>query len=138
MAAGEEGDAVPVLPISSATTTSIAVVGRLATAPNLGDLGSSQVHPPSVVTPLEGIAAAGGWDIRHHEGTDVAGAAELAAACDVAVVVVGADHRDEGEWVVRSGGDRASLRLRPADERLVEAVVAANPRVAVAGGGAPS
>lgn len=126
--------AAPVLPLSSATASSVAVVGRLAAVPNLGDLGSSEVHPPSVVTPLEGIAAAGGWDgidVRHHDGADVRAAAALAAVCDVAVVVVGSDFQDEGEWIIRAGGDRASLRLGEADERLVEAVARANPRVAV-------
>ncbi len=134
VASAQGADAAPVLPLSASTTSSVAVVGRLAASPNLGDLGSSQVHPPSVVTPLEGIAAAGGWDgidVRHHDGTDVAGAASLAASCDVVVVVVGSDFHDEGEWVVRSGGDRSSLRLRAADEKLVEAVARANPRVAV-------
>ena len=36
----------------------IAVLGRLAAVPNLGDRGSSNVIPPSVVTPLDGLRAA--------------------------------------------------------------------------------
>ena len=38
----------------TSTVRSVAVIGWLAAEPNLGDLGSSQVHPPSVVTLLHG------------------------------------------------------------------------------------
>ena len=124
----------PVLPIPGDATTSIAVIGWLAAEPNLGDLGSSQVHPPSVVTVLHGLVTAGerhGVVVRYHDGRDVAAAEELAARCDVALVVAGSSHRDEGEWIITDGGDRSSLRLRPADEELIGAVAAANRRTAV-------
>ncbi len=126
--------ASPVLPIDASSVRSIAVIGWLAAKPNLGDLGSSQVHPPSVVTLLEGLQAAGarhGIDIAHHDGRDAEAAAAAAAAADVAIVVAGSTWRDEGEWILRAGGDRRSLRLAKADEVVVGAVARANPRTAV-------
>ena len=127
-------DPAPVLPIDPSTVRSIAVIGRLAAKPNLGDLGSSQVHPPSVVTLLEGMQAAGarhGIDIRHHDGQDASAAAQVAAEADVAIVVTGSTWRDEGEWILRAGGDRRSLRLADVDEAMIRAVAGANDRTAV-------
>lgn len=59
-------------------------------------------------------------------GDHIARAAELAAACDVAVVVVGTDDDWETE-----GEDRAGLDLPSDQDELVTAVVAANPRTVV-------
>ncbi len=96
------GDA-PVLPLDPALLRRIAVIGRLATAPNEGDLGSSWVHAPSHVSPLDGIRAAfPDADVVLVEQDDPHAAAQAAAAADVALVVVGFDGRDEGEYV---GGD---------------------------------
>ncbi|MFZ4516828.1 MAG: glycoside hydrolase family 3 C-terminal domain-containing protein [Microthrixaceae bacterium] len=131
--AGRGGPA-PVLPLDPARVGSLAVLGVLAAEPNLGDLGSSQVHPPSVVTLLQGLTSAGerhGVDVRHHDGADPEGAAALAAACGAAVVVVGCTWRDEGEWIIRAGGDRRTLELDAGSVALVEAVAAANPATAV-------
>jgi beta-glucosidase len=127
-------DPAAMLPIDASTVRSIVVIGALAAEPNLGDLGSSQVHPPSVVTLLEGLQQAGashGVDVGHHDGQDLTAAARTAAAADVAIVVAGSTWRDEGEWILRAGGDRRSLRLAPADEALIAAVGRANPRTAV-------
>ncbi len=129
----------PVLPLDPTTVRSVAVVGRLASLPNIGDLGSSQVHPPEVVTLLDGLRAAGaahGFEVTYDDGTDPAAAAAVAGAADVAVVVVGSTFRDEGEYLLKAGGDRTSLRLRTADEDLVQRVARAQPRtVAVLMGG---
>ncbi|GAA4203084.1 glycoside hydrolase family 3 protein [Actinocatenispora rupis] len=63
----------------------------------------------------------------------IAAAAETAAACDVAVVVVGTNNRVESE-----GYDRADLALPGRQDDLVRAVLAANPRtVVVVNAGAP-
>jgi beta-glucosidase len=78
---------------------SIAVIGRLADTPNLGDRGSSRVHPPDVVTPLAGLRQRFGDGVVHDDGSDVAAAAACAAGADVAVVVVGYTHLDEGEYI---------------------------------------
>ncbi|WP_312168495.1 glycoside hydrolase family 3 C-terminal domain-containing protein [Microbacterium sp.] len=157
-------DGTSILPLSPAIAR-LAVIGSLADATNMGDHGSSLVHPPSAVTPLGGLREAlPDVDIIHSDGTDVAAAAASAAQADVAVLVVGMNHDDEGErvenddldlsilgfpfnfapvkWLMKKmprkntsqfgrGGDRESLTLHPADERLIAAVTAANPSTVV-------
>ncbi len=99
----EPVDGTPVLPLDPAAVRRIALVGRLVTAPNTGDLGSSNVRPPSVATPLDGIRAAfPDAEVLLVTDDDPAAAAEAARAADVAVVVAGFDEKDEGEYV---GGD---------------------------------
>jgi beta-glucosidase len=94
----------PVLPLDPATVGSIALIGRLADAPNMGELGSSQVHPPSFVTPREGILAAfPAAEVVVVVDDDPEAAAAAASRCDVAVVVAGFDHHDEGEYVDPAG-----------------------------------
>jgi len=79
----------------------IALIGRLAAVANLGDRGSSDGRPTHVVTPLEGLRAAlgAGGELHHDAGRSLDAARTLAARCDVAVVVVGYTHRDEGEFL---------------------------------------
>ena len=52
------GERAPMLPLDRRDRARIAVIGRLASLPNTGDHGSSRVHPPAVVTPLDGLRAA--------------------------------------------------------------------------------
>jgi beta-glucosidase len=158
----------PLLPIDPGSVQSIALIGRLATASNMGDHGSSDVRPPSFVSPLDGIRAAfPSAEVRLVEEDDVDAAVRAATGADVAVVVAGFDAQDEGEFIglddetVSSlqalfppipeemvsvlgeayrdgteqdsgGGDRVSLTLRPVDEEIIRAVVAANPSTVVA------
>ncbi len=101
----------PVLPLKVAELKSLAVIGRLAALPNLGDRGSSSVDPPSTVTPLEGLRMAlpKRVEVLYDDGSDRSRAAEVAGGADAAVVIVGYDHEDEGEnmdtglplWLVR-------------------------------------
>ncbi len=87
-----------VLPLKSGQK--LAVIGRLAATPNTGDGGSSNTQPAYVVTPLEGLRAALGTDaITHDDGGDPARAAAAAKAAEVALVVVGYTHEDEGEYI---------------------------------------
>ncbi|MCC6850083.1 MAG: glycoside hydrolase family 3 C-terminal domain-containing protein [Deltaproteobacteria bacterium] len=129
------GDGRALLPFDLASVRRIAVVGRLAALPNTGDHGSSRVRPPEVATPLAGLLAAAparGAVVVDAASDDAARGAAAARAADVAVVVVGCTFRDEGEYLsCLGGGDRTALRLRPAHERLIEAVAAANPRTVV-------
>jgi beta-glucosidase len=142
----EPVDGVPVLPLQPGVRR-IALVGRLATAANLGDHGSSNVmHTPSTCSPYDGLRAAfPDAEVVLVEADDPAAAAQAAAACDVAVVVAGFTAADEGEHIpletidegadsgaMGEGGDRVSLRLRPVDEEIIAAVAAANPRTVVA------
>lgn len=78
----------------------LALIGRLAGIPNTGDGGSSMTHPAHVVTPLEGLRAAlGAEQVAFDDGADRQRAAETARAAEVAVVVVGYTHQDEGEFI---------------------------------------
>jgi beta-glucosidase len=132
--APSDADPAPMLPIDPGRVRSLAVMGDLAAIENLGDLGSSQVHPPSVVTLLQGLTAAGdrhGIEVRYHDGSDTDRTAALAASCDAVVVVAGSSFRDEGEWIIRAGGDRPNLRLADHHVAMIDAAATANPRVAV-------
>jgi beta-glucosidase len=90
----------PLLPLSPWQVRTIAVVGRLAASPNMGDHGSSDVRAPSRSTPVEGLREAFP-DARIVLVTDddAERAAAAARGADVAVVIAGFDARDEGEYV---------------------------------------
>ncbi|HEV2663269.1 MAG TPA: glycoside hydrolase family 3 C-terminal domain-containing protein, partial [Blastocatellia bacterium] len=79
----------------------LAVIGKLAAVPNTGDGGSSNTRPPYVITPLQGLQEAleGQADIIYDDGSDPARAAEVARDAEVAVVVAGYTHLDEGEYI---------------------------------------
>ncbi len=130
-----------VLPLDPGSVESLAVFGPLAALPVTGDRGSSHVRAPSVATVLDGLLTVGERyviDVRHQRGEDLGAAGFTASRADAAVVVAGYTHRDEGEKVLRRGGDRRQLTLRPEDERLIRTVAAANRRtiVVLIGGGA--
>ena len=132
------------LPLSAGT--SVALIGDLADTPRFQGSGSSQVNPTRVEAPRELLEAQGedarglvltgyarGYD-RHGGTSDalIAEAVALAASADVALVYVGLDELAESE-----GLDRPHMRLPEGQDRLIEAVVAANPRtVLVLTGGA--
>jgi beta-glucosidase len=126
------------LPLDEAALRSVAVLGRLADAPNLGDYGSSRVYPPDTVTIVEGLREAlGAGRVVHEPGSDLAKARAAAKAASVVVVVVGFDQSDEGEYIPEKpnkeewGGDRENLALKPADRELILAAAAENPRTIV-------
>jgi beta-glucosidase len=123
-----------VLPLDPGSVESLAVFGRLAALPATGDRGSSHVRAPSVATLLDGLQAVGERhviDVRYQGGEDLAAAGFAASRADGAVVVAGYTHRDEGENVLRGGGDRKQLTLGPEDERLIRTVAAGNRRTIV-------
>lgn len=128
-----------VLPIDASKVNTIAVIGELATVPNTGDKGSSRVYPPHVITALQGIEARfAGKRILHDNGRNHARAARTARDADVAIVVAGYTHRDEGEFIFNRGGDRSSLGLRERDVALIESVASGNAStVVVLEGGGP-
>ena len=117
----------------------VGVFGKLATLPATGDVGSSRVPCSRVVTLLEGLQA-------RHDRVELFRDPKRAGEVDVAVVVVGFTHRDEGEYIVldpnkgadawqppgvSGGGDRRTLGLRPDDVSLIEGVAERNPRTVV-------
>lgn len=128
------------LPIADSSTTSIAVLGRLADVEQIGDTGSSDVDPSDVVTALEGITARAGGNISvTHIASEVLSPADRAtvAAADYTIIVVGNDENDEGEDLI-GGGDRTTMALTPAEQGLITAVAAlnANTIVVLEGGSA--
>ena len=88
-----------VLPLDPAIA-SIAVIGRLAVAANMGDHGSSQVRPPSSVSPIDGIRAAyPNATMTIVAEDDIAAAVAAAAAAEVAIIIAGYTAEDEGEYL---------------------------------------
>jgi len=123
-----------ILPIDTAQVKNIAVIGKLASIPNIGDKGSSMVRPPYVVTPLMGIRAAAppNSKIIYSSGRRMDKTIGIAREADIAVVIAGYTHKDEGEHMPFSkGGDRDSLNLRPNDEKLIARTAAVNPNTVV-------
>ena len=94
------------------------------------------VHPPYVVTPLQGIqSSAGEIEVTYADGSDLGKTVQAARFAD-AVVVVGYTYQDEGEYFKKPfqpvhGGDRMRLSLSLAEERLILAIARANPKVVV-------
>jgi beta-glucosidase len=127
------------LPLSAGAT--VALIGTFAHEPRYQGTGSSRVNPTRLTTAAEEFSRRG-LAVRHAPGYDPDGtvspqlradAVAAAAACDVAVVMVGLPHVAESE-----GFDREHLRLPDSHDALVEAVCAANPRTVVAvSNGAP-
>uniref|UniRef100_A0A7R9TBI4 Probable beta-glucosidase G n=1 Tax=Prasinoderma coloniale TaxID=156133 RepID=A0A7R9TBI4_9VIRI len=103
----------------------VAVIGDAAhNAPIVVGGGSGRVQPPYVATHLQGIrAAAIAGGVSYTPSGDRDAAALVAAAADVAVVVVGVNSSE--------GSDRDSLSLAAEDDALVEAVIAAQPDTVV-------
>jgi beta-glucosidase len=99
------------LPLDAAMGGRIAVIGRLAAIPNLGDGGSSNVHPPSVITPLDGLRAAFASATIEHSDDDPS----IAAEAEVAVVVVGYTLDDEGEYIDNAGTEALMFMFPPPD-----------------------
>ncbi|CAJ0551505.1 Ff.00g114350.m01.CDS01 [Fusarium sp. VM40] len=160
----------PLLPLDEAAISRLALVGRLANKSNTGDKGSSRVFSPTVVTPYQGLKdGLSNAEVILEDSDSPDYAARAAAQADVAVVIVGYDSNDEGEYVVPSlqndpclselfppttnsaeeetlsiiqgksaigkqesalevgaGGDRLSLRLRPRDVEIINAVATVN------------
>lgn len=123
------------LPIERNGVRRVAVIGRHANRPRLGDFGSSMVLPIRAVTPLAGIKnKADGVYVTSYTGRLTYLAKLHAMAADVAVVVVALTAFDEGEWVFPGlpfGGDREHLGLAPCDVEMINAVAEVNDRVVV-------
>ena len=104
----------PVLPLDPESITRLAVLGRLADEANLGDHGSSRVFPPTIATVLAGLREAlPGANVLTPSDFSANAAVALADTCDVAIVVVGLTHEDEGEYVDPSTQHRLSHLLPP-------------------------
>jgi beta-glucosidase len=115
-----------ILPVSTATTKSIAVIGADGTTdPETAGTGSSSVTAASVVSPLSGIIAraGSGATVTSYSGADPTQAAAAAAKAQVAIVFAS---YSEGE-----GSDLTSISLPNNQDAMIEAVAAANPNTIV-------
>lgn len=85
----------------------VLVLGRLAAQENTGDHGSSNVTPPYVITPLEGLKRyfGPGVEILHRDEAQSAEARQLAQEVDCVIIVAGNDHAAEGEHIAPGGAD---------------------------------
>ena len=103
----EAVDGKPVLPLAERPLGRVALLGRLADQPNMGDTGSSQTFPPSSVSIAEALRERLGQSLDHRGAIPVRQAVEAARGADAAIVVVG-PAEPEGEALV---ADPASYRL---------------------------
>ncbi len=124
------------LPLDKTKIRKLAVLGKLSDQPNIGDHGSSMVHPPYTVSPLQGLTNLLGEtvEIAQHDGKLLAPAVETARNADAVVIVAGYDSFDEGEYMkeqILAGGDRDSLSLHANEIELITAAAEVNPKCIV-------
>lgn len=122
-----------ILPFSKEKTNRIVVLGVLGDTENIGDHGSSKVHPYYTITPLRGLMKKMPTaEILYHDGSDIDKARALAKDADAVVIVAGYIHSDEGEFladrsdIAEMGGDRASMRLHKRDVDLISGMKGVN------------
>lgn len=122
-----------ILPLCKESTKKIVVLGVLGDTENIGDHGSSKVHPYYTITPLRGLMKKMPTaEIIYNDGSDIDRARSLAAEADAVVVVAGYIHSDEGEFladrsdIAEMGGDRASMRLHKRDIDLIKGLEGIN------------
>ncbi len=127
-----------ILPLDKGKTDKILVLGVLGDTENIGDHGSSKVHPYYTVTPLRGLMKKmPSAQILYNDGTNLKRAKELAADADAVIVVVGYIHSDEGEYlsdrsdIAEVGGDRSSMRLHRRDIDLIQGIQGINKNTVV-------
>ena len=124
----ENADGTTLLPLAEQDLQRVAVLGRLAAEPNLGDTGSSNVKPPNTVSVVQGLRERLGSHRVVRDGGDATPqrAADVARTADVAVVVVGLTPKDEGEALIALGPDTMTLfggiMRRPLVARLTSAL----------------
>ena len=113
----------------------VAVIGDFAETPRYQGAGSSGVNPTRVDSPLEALKGSGlniaGYAQGFHRdgGADEAlqaAAVELAKSADIVLLYLGLAEVSEVE-----GADRTHMKLADCQNALVEALVKANPNVAV-------
>jgi beta-glucosidase len=113
-----------ILPLDPSSLHSIALIGPYAAKASTGGGGSSSVRAIYTVAPAQGLQTRLGPKVAIQllDGSDLAKAAEAAKSAGVAIVMVG-DHESEGH--------DHEIALSGNQDRLVEAVAAANPRTVV-------
>lgn len=125
------------LPLDMYKLHSIAVIGPRA---NAVDLDWYSGTPPFVITPLQGIQSYVGSSVKVSYAADNTNGAAVQAAksSDVAIVFVGNQPTCGMGWGQcpdptegKEAFDRKSISMNPDQEKLIQAVYAANPRTIV-------
>jgi beta-glucosidase len=114
-----------ILPLSTSTVKSIAVIGDDAsTSVQSAGGGSASVVAPYVVSPLQGITSRAGSGVTvTYAPTNVSQAVAAAQSANVAIVFA-SDFESEGS-------DLTSIDLPAAENQVISAVAAANPNTIV-------
>lgn len=122
-----------VLPFDKKKIKRIALIGDLASTKNIGDLGSSSVHPSFVVSPEQGIREFfNNIEINKAKTKEIEKSKVIASQADAVVIVVGNRARDEGEnMFFIGGGDRDSLFLCNDEARLIRETAVTNKNTVV-------
>ncbi len=132
---GLASSAAKLLPLDAKRLKTIAVIGPLADTVALDWYSGT---PPYTVTPMAGIRERAGAAVQvtYADGSDLAAAAALAKAADVAIVIIGNNPTCGAGWnkcPLPSDGkeaiDRKSLTL--GQEDIAKAVFAVNPKTVV-------
>ncbi|WP_407426156.1 glycoside hydrolase family 3 C-terminal domain-containing protein [Arcticibacter sp.] len=143
------------LPLKKAAVKSIAVIGQNATRENSMGGGSSQVKAKYEITPLQGltsllgkqttIAYAQGYTIARGQKADqrlIDEAVAAAKSADAAIIFCGWTHGyDYAKWDDNAydaeGVDKPSLEMPFRQDKLIKAVLKANPKtiIVLMGGG---
>ncbi|RXJ74056.1 hypothetical protein CS022_05285 [Veronia nyctiphanis] len=127
-------DRKPLLPLDKNQQQKVAIIGFLACEENTGDHGSSAVYPKNVVTTLDGMRQhcdGSNVQIVFDDGKSISDATRIASEADVVIVCAGFTHKEEGEYIILSGGDRDNLGLKAHDEQLINSVSNVNQNTAV-------
>lgn len=120
------------LPLDAQSIGSVVLVGPLADAENVGDVGSSDVVSTDVITPLEGLALALGAEhvTAVTEFPFSPDDETLLKEADAVICVVGLTAEQEGEGLI-AAGDREDMALPQGQPALISAAAALNERVIV-------
>lgn len=113
----------------------VALFGSLASVCNLGDKGSSNVHPPYAVSIEEGLLKKAKDFKRHitvgHPKESIKEIKKRGSDADKVIVIVGSTYLNEGEHMEVVGGDRDSIRLSQEDQNLIKELSDVNDNIIV-------
>lgn len=119
------------LPLDRSSIKKLAVVGDLAKVENIGDYGSSQVHPPYVKTFMQALEENyPDVNVTFVPSASVILKAEEIKSADAVIILCGMRHGDEGEYIFVIGGDRKDLGLKNGEVSMLKTVALLNKNTA--------
>lgn len=109
------------LPLDRDKYKNIVVLGDLAKVENIGDYGSSQVHPPYVKTFMQALEENySDVNITFVPTSKVTAKADEIKKADTVIILCGMRHGDEGEYIFVIGGDRKKLSLKKRETEMLK------------------